>query len=586
MLNSFARLILFAAICQGADLRILPEYQRPDPFGAIVQTDRAASPFTGKLTAARGGYVSVQIVANSTKPASFTLTVQSALPADLYRSWFHRTVPDGVYYPDALIPVTAPHPFAIPDPANRIPNQTAQAFWLDIWVPSDTAPGSYKATVTLAQAGESKSQPIEIEVLPAVIPAEDAVLIDHNSYGTGWLFGQYPQTLPADNDDKLFQLIQAYHRQFYEHRGIYHQLGYGHGGKVGPEFAPVLTGSGKNKRIASWDRFDRHYGPLFDGSAFRQTRRGAKPIPYVYLPINPDWPASELWWGEPGYEAEFTNVVSAMERHFREKNWTSTNFELFFNHKKRYKGFSWDGDEQRFARDNEWLITFRKLLDKSVPLNSPVKFLTRIDTSWTMKEQFSSLKGIVNFWVAGEGILSWYPGAAEMLRARGDHIWSYGGTPPVSKPLAMMTLNPLRSWITGVEGFCRWQTVDPGPDPWFQFQGGGETLVYPGDRFGIAAPLASIRLKIERNSLQDLALLESLAKSTDRTAVHTEVVKRFNQTTPAGWVNTAPPLAATPVLDWNNVNIDEAQQPFESRFEKVDVQAWQRVHDYAVRGRK
>lgn len=586
MWNSFVRLLFFAALCHAAELRLLPEYLRPDPFGTVVQPDRAGGPFPARLTAARGGFVSVQIVATSPRPASLTLSVASPFPADLYREWFHRTQPKNDYYPDALIPVSAPHSFAVPDPANRIPNQTAQAFWLDLWVAAETAPGLYQATVTLTQPGESKALPIAIEVLPAVIPAEDAVLIDHNSYGTGWLFGQYPKTLPAGNEEKLFPLIHAYHRQFYEHRGIYHQLGYGHGGKVGPEFAPVLTGSGKNKRIASWDRFDRHYGPLFDGSAFRQTRRGPKPIPYVYLPINPDWPASELWWGEPGYEAEFTNVVSAMERHFREKNWTSTNFELFFNHKKRYKGFSWDGDEQRFARDNEWLVAFRKLLNKSVPADSPVKFLTRIDTSWTMKEQFASLQGIVNFWVAGEGILSWYPGAAQMLRARGDHIWSYGGTPPVSKPVTMMALHPLRSWITGVEGFCRWQTVDPGPDPWFQFQGGGETLVYSGDRFGIAGPLASIRLKVQRNSLQDLALLEALAKATDRQMIQTEVLKRFNQTTPADWVNTAPPLASTPVLDWNNVNIDEAQQPFESRFEKVDPEAWQRVHEFAVRGRK
>ena len=103
---------------------------------------------------------------------------------------------------------------------------------------------------------------------------------------------------------------------------MFHQLGYGHAGKVGPEFAPALEGSGRSKHIANWDLFDRHYGPLFDGSAFAGTRRGAKPIPFAYLPINPEWPASYLWWGEPGYEAEFVNVVSAMERHFREKNWT------------------------------------------------------------------------------------------------------------------------------------------------------------------------------------------------------------------------------------------------------------------------
>lgn len=584
MWKSLSKVVLFAAVGHAAELRLLPEYQRPDPFGAIVEADRSAVAFSGKLTTARRGYASVQVVAVTDRPMAYRLSVSSPFAVDLYREWFHRTKPNGRYYPDALIPMESGSALAIPDPDNRIPNQTAQAFWLDFWIAEDTKPGIYKSSVTLAEGGRSESAAIEIEVLPRVIPKEDAIILDHNSYGTAWLFGQYPKTLAPENDDQLFALIHSYHRQFYEHRGVYHQLGYGHGGKVGPEFAPELTGSGKNKRITSWDRFDRHYGALLDGSAFRNTRRGTRPIPYVYLPINPDWPASQLWWGEPGYEVEFTNVVSAMERHFREKRWTATYFELFFNHKKRYKGFSWDGDEQRFTRDNDWLVAYRRLLDRSVPADSPVKFLTRIDTSWTMEEQFKRLKNVVNFWVAGEGMLSWYPGSAEMLRARGDHIWSYGGTPTVDKPSSMITMNPLRTWVTGVQGFVRWQTVDPGPDPWFQLEGGGETLVYPGDRFGIDGPLACIRLKVQRNCLQDLALLEERAAKSSRAAVMAEVLQRFNGSTAADWRNVAPPLAKQPVLEWNNVSIGEALEPFEAKFVNVRPDAWQRVHEYAVGG--
>ena len=78
--------------------------------------------------------------------------------------------------------------------------------------------------------------------------------------------------------------------------------------------------------------------------------------PFMYLPVNPEWPTSYLWWDEPGYEAEFVNVLSDFERHFREKKWTSTRLEVFFNQKKRYKGFPWDGDEIRFDRDNQYLV--------------------------------------------------------------------------------------------------------------------------------------------------------------------------------------------------------------------------------------
>ncbi|WP_162179910.1 glycoside hydrolase domain-containing protein [Bryobacter aggregatus] len=567
-------LLLGVAACCAMEVRILPEHLRPDPFAGIVAVDQgmAATDLT-EIRAARGGYVSAHLAV--TGGPAVTVTPRSKLAVEIYREWFHRNQEDGRYYPDALIPYDA-------TPAgleNRIAGQKVRAFWLDFWIAADTPVGVYPVQITVADGADTKLVKLTVRVLPEKIPSADVLTLDHNSYGSSWMFGQYPNTLPKGNEDALFAMIHSYHRVFYEHRGAFHQLGYGHAGKVGPEFAPELSGSGRNKRISSWDRFDRHYGPLLDGSAFRGTRRGAKPIPYAYLPINPEWPASFLWWGEPGYQVELTNVVSAMEKHFREKGWTSTYFELFFNHKKRYKGFSWDGDEVRFVADNDAVIAFRKMFDQAIPRDTPVRFVTRSDTSWSMEDQFERLHGTVNFWVAGEGMLSWYPGSVEKLKARGDQIWAYGGTPAVNKPSASITLNALRSWITGVQGFVRWQTVDPGPDPWFALEGGGETLVYPGDRFGIGAPLSSVRLKLQRNCMQDLARLEAKAGHGSRASVQEEVVQRFNGTTLKDWQNTRPAMASTPVLNWNNVSLEEAQQPFESRFATIRSDAWMRVRE-------
>ncbi|MEJ7607448.1 MAG: hypothetical protein WKF37_14575 [Bryobacteraceae bacterium] len=382
----------------------------------------------------------------------------------------------------------------------------------------------------------------------------------------------------------MYRLIHAYHRIFYEHRATFHQLGYGHAGKVGPEFAPVLTGLGKDKQITSWDSFDKHYAALLDGSAFNSSRRPPRAIPYVYLPVNPEWPASFLWWGEPGYEAEFVNVLSAMERHFRERKWTATVFEIFFNHKKRYKGFAWDGDEVRFSRDDEYVRAYHRMLKKALPADTPVQFRIRTDTSWSMANQFDTLAGVVSFWVAGEGILGWFPNRAAELKKRGDILWAYGGTPPVQDVSSAITLNPLRSWISSLDGFVRWQTVNPGRDPWFQLDGGSETLVYPGDRFGLSEPLASVRLKLQRNCLQDLALLHQRAKRLGGKTVQTEVVRRFNGTSLKDWQNTAPSLTAKPVLDWDNVQIEEALQPFEKRSSNLSPEAWMRVHEYALAG--
>ena len=571
------------------ELRGLSEWVRHDPFGGVVASDRQGDQPLDRvqLSVARGGYASFQFLVTAKERETAEVALQFPLPVDLYREWFHLSAQGRQYQPDALIPISPRFTVRMPDAANRIPGQTTQAFWVDVWIPADTPPQIYRGNVQCSAATGTKTLPLELDVRRATIPDRDVVTLDNNSYGTSWLLEQYPETLAKlrlgqGGEDELFRLIHAYHRIFYDHRGTFHQLGYGHAGKVGPEFAPELSGTGRQKHIGDWTSFDRHYGPLLDGSAFRTSRRGARPIPFVYLPVNPDWPASFLWWGEPGYEAEFVNVLSEMERHFREKGWTNTEFEVFFNHKKRYKGFSWDGDEIRFASDNEYLKEYARLVKKALPPDSPVHFVMRADTSWTMEHQFSELKNVIRFWVAGEGMLSWYPGAITELTRRGDRVWTYGGTPATTEVSTAITLNPLRSWISGVGGFVRWLTVSPGPDPWFHFEGGRETLVYPGERFGVAGPLPAIRLKLQRNCLQDLALLESAAATHPRTELQEQVVQRFNHTHLADWSNTRPPMANGPPLDWTNNDIENALKPFEARFSNLDSKSWQRVREYAL----
>lgn len=588
--------MLLPAACLGAALEALPAGVRPDPFGGTVAADRTPAPVeflkTVRLEAARGGYVSCHLVVKLPEKGAYRLRVEFARPdgkiqADLYREWFHLLKVDGRYYPDALVPARGPVEGRIPDADNRIEGQTAQAYWLDVWVAADAAPGDYPASAVLEAGGRKTTLPIELRVLPAVIPADDAVTVDHNSYGSSWLGEDYPALRKRTGEgfftsDAFFGLIHAHHRVFHEHRGVFHQLGYGHGGKVGPEFAPALAGAGRGKRIADWSLYDRHYGPLLDGSAFASGRRGARPIPFVYLPINPEWPASFVNWGEPGYEVEFVNVVSAMERHFREKGWTRTKFELFFNHKKRYKAFPWDGDETRFTSDLPYFREYARLLKKAVPAGSPVQFVFRADVSWMMERQFTELAGIINFWVCGGGMFGWHDYAPKLLGDRGDIVWIYGGTPKLNEASSAVTLGPLRAWMFGVGGFLRWLTTSAGRDPWFHSDGAETAMVYPGDRFGIDEPIPSVRLKLQRNALQDLALLAGFAPRKPLATLKSDVSYRFHGLAPKEWWTPRPKFADTNVEEWTNSDIGEASGPARKKFENLDAAAWQRVHEYAL----
>jgi len=576
-------------------LEAADEYRRPDPFGGIVAADGASSGSFRRsisLEGARGGYVSFHLVVKTPAPGPYAISLRfdgdaGGVQTDLFREWFHFTESDCHHYPDALIPIKQPYQSRLPEPDNAVSKQTAQAFWVDFWIPPAARPGMYRARAVAESAGHTATLPIELRVLPAVIPADDIVLMDHNSYGTSWIADQYPKLSRQLGDaffqsDEFFRLIHSYYRIFYEHRGIFHQLGYGHGGKVGPEFAPALEGSGRRRHIANWNLYDRHYGPLFDGSAFAGTRRGERPIPFVYLPVTPEWPASFLNWGEPGYEAEFTNVVSEMERRFREKNWTRTRFEVFFNHKKRYMGFSWDGDEVRFPADNRYLLEYGRLLKKAIPADTPVKFVFRADVSWDMEKQFQDLAGVVNLWVAAGDILSWQPDAPAMLRNRGDIIWYYSGPPPVTEAAATITRFPVRGWMWGVDGYIHWLTVAAGNDPWFHFDGGGTALVYPGERFGIEGPIPSVRLKIQRNCVQDLALLDSFKKRRSLDELRAAAARAYNHTTLGEWWNPRPAFAATPTYEWVGSAMEEASAPAESHLKKIASSAWPAVRAYIL----
>jgi len=592
---------IYSQVLLAADLEALPEFLRSDPFGAIVAPDRSGADLASSLygakhqvvlTGCRGGYVSFHLVVKLPSPSTYTLDVTIPDPTnkvqiDLFREWFHFTDSDKRYYPDALIPVHATYSSRLPEPDNRIPKQTAQAFWVDVYVAPDTRLGIFSGTAKLKANSKITTLPIQLTVLACVIPGEDVVTIDHNSYGSSWLAQQFAGSYQRDPDhwfesNQFFELIHAYHRVFYEHRGIFHQLGYGHSGKVAPEFAPVLEGSGRAKHITRWSLYDRHYGPLFDGTAFSASRRGPRPIPFVYLPINPEWPASYEFWGERGYEAEFVNVVSEMERHFREKGWTHTNFEVFFNHKKRYKGFPWDGDEVRFPKDLKYFLEYDRLLKKALPPNTPVHFVFRADVSWDMEEQFKVLNGIVRLWCCGGGILSFYRHAPKMLCDRGDVVWYYGGPPGVTDSSSAITEFPLRAWLWGVNGYVHWLTVSPGEDPWFHFDGGQTALIYSGERFGVSEPIPSIRLKIQRNCLQDLALLDSLKRRKSLDSLRARAARSYNNSTLDDWWNSRPALADLPSDQWLGSAIDDATKHTQQALGHPGASAWYKVHQYAM----
>ncbi len=58
------------------------------------------------------------------------------------------------------------------------PARPRKHFWVDVWIPASTEPKVYRGQARLACGSGQKAVPLELTVLPAVIPAEDAVTRD------------------------------------------------------------------------------------------------------------------------------------------------------------------------------------------------------------------------------------------------------------------------------------------------------------------------------------------------------------------------------------------------------------------------
>src|SRR4026207_1956115 len=130
------------------DLDAYPEFLRPGPDGNAVSADRNTgeprgnlytNPRTIRLRAARNGYVSFFVVVKHAIETHYSLSLDfdrksRDLQLQLFRTWYHRLGAETDFIPDALIPVANPFNSKLPDPDNKISGQTAQSFWVDVWI--------------------------------------------------------------------------------------------------------------------------------------------------------------------------------------------------------------------------------------------------------------------------------------------------------------------------------------------------------------------------------------------------------------------------------------------------------------------
>jgi hypothetical protein len=310
--------------------------------------------------------------------------------------------------------------------------------------------------------------------------------------------------IPQMNCYGLPGRARDYYRLAHEHRTVLNHLPYGWTGKV--KSAPTIRADGS----WDWDAWDAEFGPLLDGSAFRDLPRGGAPIESFYLPLNENWPMDHErhfrggYWIESayddGYWREFRDAAAQFAGHFTAKGWTDPMFEFYLNNKvsaKRERDNRWDAtsaawifDEPMNTQDFWALRRFGLEFWRGVAAHPGARFVFRADIS-RPEWQRDLLDGVTSEEVVSGALRIYRDRVISRAEQFGNLVYMYGSPNRIGTPNIMPAAWCVETWALGADGVVPWQTIGR-PEAWRQPD--QLALFYPTPN----GPVPSLRLKAFR----------------------------------------------------------------------------------------
>ncbi len=400
--------------------------------------------------------------------------------------------------PDVVVPLGGP----LPIPAKDDPEAAGQvnaSLLCEIYIPHDTQPGAKKGTLTLTSAGQSLDLAVELTVWDFTLPNKLSFVAEMNDYGAA---GPTPQTI-------------GYYKLAHEHRTCLTRLYYHWNGRV--DYEPTV----KDEKV-DWTSWARQFGPLFDGTAFKDLPRSGEPLDLFYLPFNENWPLDyykyyrKAYWPEYAFGAEYKTKMQEAFVSFAKmadaKRWHDTGFWFFLNGKVYNKNQGWDRaistwvmDEPRDLQDFWALRWYGLLWHQAVdPVKGKAKMWVRTDVSYSPWGR-NTLWGVADLECLGGG-------GVQKIRMKQDEqvLWGpsvftqYGAANHPSDANIQPVTWSLLCWANGASGLAAWSTVAT-PANWRQ---GSETAVLYAQKDGTIVP--SVRLKAFRHGEQMIEYLTLL----------------------------------------------------------------------------
>ncbi len=343
-----------------------------------------------RLRGARNEFCAFQIVVEFTESAIRGLFVtaqdfvgpariHSSTSVQMFRELY--TFVDGKWYPDALLPLDLSNarPVSAPGLQQQIANQKAAVVWVDIYIPKSIPHGEYKSVFKVSYRGGIRLAEftVQLEILDLDLPDHLNLSVEIIKEGVVGIAQGFPGVWL--DSPECWSIEREYHRAAHAHRLTFAVLPYRQDGTALKGYKPPLRGLGDRLSIAGWSRWDEHFGPLLDGSAFSDLPRSNVPVSHFYLPFSLDYPSSFQLWGTDRFEVENRAVAGEFIYHLTHHAWTDPIYLVYYAFRERYGFFPWNLSGPTKPDDIEALLSLSRMIRTTLQGHPALRVLLRVD---------------------------------------------------------------------------------------------------------------------------------------------------------------------------------------------------------------
>lgn len=489
--------------------------------------------------------------------------------------------------PDPLVPLLDPDSGANVGQPFDVAENTNVALFVDVHVPKGLAAGKYTGSVHVAaNSGGASDIPITVTVYGIDLP-DMRTVSTHFKMSLDSLIDFHPNVSACSgsgadscyldtNKAETKTLIKKYEELAHEHRI-----------DAGQYLASQPTDGCKIPTDAEWQAYDNEMSPYMDGSYFKDgVGSGRYDTPFT--------PGQTYGVDGTCNQAQYTALATAWATHLTSKGWFPTMPNGGFG------AVAYAFDEPLAAGGDVKAVLNKIVLNagwlESSVSGSPSPWKAHIiDTVSPIAQTTQQVPAttplldpalgvyVVNLPEYGAGYQPWY-GASDWqskLFPQGIALWFYesNSVPPPYPTFATNTLDANEpvimmwgSWYEKATGFLYWDISnwDESKDVWGVEDKFGKTgdgvLIYPGNHNGqkpgvgspadvtYDGPIASYRLKMIRQGLQDWALFNYAATKGLTSAVQTQVKTVYTQLG-----GTSPAPANAPYWQTDDTKMDAAR---------------------------